>query len=175
MKSDTSTNNPNHPDIPSAISIAKESGVKVKHLLCSHCHHPHYDLTQRWTSRGHSRHLCFACGKFFDDPIGEEAVGLPMAYQISLSIDPDDLDEEVNSDDCLIAWESRICEAQWCAGWDPDGGAMDSDSVCFDILLARPMPPDQFQQTIYDLPGEALVEVVLEPSKLIDFESWGLS
>jgi transposase-like protein len=45
-------------------------------LSCPHCGAPHVDKG-RWATFDHRRHLCFACGRFFEVPepnVGVEAL-----------------------------------------------------------------------------------------------------
>jgi transposase-like protein len=39
-------------------------GVKMSHIACAHCGHPHLD-TDWFSTHAHTRHLCGACGRYF--------------------------------------------------------------------------------------------------------------
>jgi hypothetical protein len=41
-------------------------GVKMSHIVCARCGHPHLDADW-FSTHAHSRHLCGACGRFFKD------------------------------------------------------------------------------------------------------------
>ena len=41
-------------------------GVKMSHIACAHCGHPHLDADW-FSTHVHSRHLCGACGRYFKD------------------------------------------------------------------------------------------------------------
>jgi len=41
-------------------------GVKMSHIACAHCGHPHLDADW-FSTHAHSRHLCGACGRYFKD------------------------------------------------------------------------------------------------------------
>jgi transposase-like protein len=41
-------------------------GVKMSHISCAHCDHPHLDADW-FSTHAHSRHLCGACGRYFND------------------------------------------------------------------------------------------------------------
>ena len=57
---------------------------EMKHIVCSHCGHPHLD--RDWFSvHPHRRHLCAACGRNFGDTgtaIGNPICGLRDAYGV---------------------------------------------------------------------------------------------
>jgi len=50
-------------------------GVKMKHIACSHCGHPHLD-GDWFSTYPHSLHLCGACGRYFKD--SHTSVGNPI-------------------------------------------------------------------------------------------------
>ena len=46
--------------------VSSVFGLKLKHVRCTHCDHPHLD--RDWFSiHPHRRHLCAACGRYFQD------------------------------------------------------------------------------------------------------------
>jgi hypothetical protein len=50
-------------------------GVKMSHIVCAHCCHPHLDADW-FSTHAHSRHLCSACGRYFKDL--QSSVGNPI-------------------------------------------------------------------------------------------------
>jgi transposase-like protein len=50
-------------------------GVKMSHIVCAHCGHPHLDADW-FSTHAHSRHLCSACGRYFKDL--RSSVGNPI-------------------------------------------------------------------------------------------------
>jgi hypothetical protein len=50
-------------------------GVKMSHIACTHCGHPHLD-GDWFSTHPHSRHLCSACGRYFKD--SRASVGNPI-------------------------------------------------------------------------------------------------
>jgi hypothetical protein len=49
--------------------------VKMSHIVCAHCGHPHLDADW-FSTHAHSRHLCGACGRYFKDM--RASVGNPI-------------------------------------------------------------------------------------------------